>query len=140
MYGNKYNHYRSNIMLYIWWKRTLKIFYSYNMGGHHDRNFEIRLNDENHADLCATTAYNTGDYIYLKCRDVPAHIQLVNQNRIWGDMESVASVPIRNKRRNKIIGILNIDSEYSLRTNQFNNTVKYILLNYYSDIISDTIG
>lgn len=140
MYGKKHNHYRSNIMLYSWWKRTLKIFYSYNMGGHHDRNFEIRLDDQNHADLCASSAYNTGDYICLKCRDVPAHNQLVNQHRIWEEMKSVASVPIRNKRRNKIIGILNIDSEYSLRTTQFKKPTKYILLNYYSDIITNAIG
>ncbi len=140
VYRNRYEHYRANIMLYGKWSKSLKIYYSYNMVGHHDRNIIVKPNDVNHVDLCASQAYRSGEYSYLKCREVSVHNELVRHHRVWEDMKSVVSIPIHNKKRNKIIGVLNIDSEYTLRTTQFNNPKNSIMFNSYLDIIEQAIG
>ncbi len=138
MYGMNYSHYRANIMFYSKIGNSLKIYYSFNMMGHKDRKFTINLTEYN--DLCASVAFNNKVFTVLDTNLVNQHTQLVAGGKIWENMQSVASVPILNKKGTKAIGVLNIDSDLPLNSTEFREQKKYIVLNAYSDIIKDTMG
>ena len=140
VYKDRWPHYRSNVMIYSRIRKNLKIYFSFNMEGHNDRNIVIKPNNEDHIDLSASQAFLTKDPICLICANVPAHNNLVLHHRVWDQMKSVTSIPILNKKGNKVIAILNIDSEYALRTTQFDDTKKCIIFNLYSDIIKNIMG
>jgi len=138
LYGEKFNFYRSNIMLYNKRRNSLKIHYSFNMKGHKDRFFEIEL--DKYKDLCASLSFTKESLVVLDAKNVELHNKLVAENKIWDKMLSVASVPIYSKNQKKVIGVLNIDSEMPLDKTEFKEQKKYIVFNAYSDIIKDTLG
>ncbi len=138
LFGDNYHNYRSNVMFYYKRKNILKMHYRYNMMGADDRNFEINISK--YSDLCASTAFFKKTTAIMEVEDSDSHKRLVSKGQIWKEMKSVMSVPIYNKNKKKIIGILNIDSKLDAEKAKFYESKTNTILNAYADIISDTVG
>jgi hypothetical protein len=125
-------HYRSNIMLYNPKANQLQIKYHYNMMGAVDRNFELAPTQG-----CAGRAYSNKKPYWVDIPKSSHEKYLVDSGKVWGSMKSVMSVPI--VRNDVVTGVLNVDSDLDMSTAMFDDEKTFIVVNAYSDLISELL-
>jgi transcriptional regulator with GAF, ATPase, and Fis domain len=128
--GEEASHFRSNVMVYDPKKNKLIIRSSYNMMGMRDRSISLEPGQG-----CAGNCYQTGVPFWVDITEIGAHVKYsIDPKNIWEKMKSVMSVPIFEG--DKIIGVLNIDTDLDLVTSGLNEEKVYNVVSAYSDLIA----
>lgn len=131
LWGSKdTSHYRTNVMLYDDKTKKLKIKHDYNMLGKVDRAIELLSNQG-----CAGKAYTLDRETWVDLTVATHESFGLDTNDVWKDMKSVVSVPIRIDC--KIVGVLNIDSDFELSKSELDDDKVLNAARAYSDMIAD---
>jgi len=135
IFGSYENKYRSNIMLFDYHKKFLEIKYrSHQMKGALDRNLKINIDE--YPDLCASLSILTGAPFWTNVANVQGHKKLLKENKVSKLIKSIFSTPIIDKN-GIIIGVLNVDSNYTIMHSGLKDDKVYNRIIEYSDIIGE---
>ena len=118
--------YISNIMLFDQKDQKLKIFASYNMDGDIDKNIQLESNAG-----VSGAALKANDIITADLTTDERYAY--NATHVWSKMKSIFSIPIHNED-GFIMGLLNIDTDKTIKQTKFRNEQFRAYVRIASDI------
>jgi len=125
--------FRANIMLYE--KGKLKIRYAYNMLGMPDR-YEVFEPGQG----CCGKAFEEDTIKMVDLTKVKHEDYKVKSDRIWKEMKSIISFPIRKVADGrKVIGVLNVDSSLPVGDAGFLDERVRLIIGGYAEIFGELL-